>query len=179
MKELGFSASLLLAAIATDASAQPQTVALAELPDHVTQARVIIDAPPAAVYALVTDYANWPAVFSDITKVSVESGGRDDARVRFRSRALGHTVTVVFANTPDRKVSFRGVEGPPGGKAHGEYTFEPIDGGLRTRVTAELYMDVKGAPSWFVGDKKIRDMRRTKLSADFNDVAKYFATHRH
>jgi len=179
MRDLGICASLVLAAVASEAQAQPQTLALAELPDHVTQGRIVIDAPPAAVYALVTDYANWPRVFSDITKVSVESGGRDDARVRFRSRSLGHTVTVVFANAAPNKVSFRGVEGPPGGRAHGEYTFEPIDGGLRTRVTAELYMDVKGAPSWFVGDSKIRDMRRTKLSADFNDVASYFATHRH
>jgi len=178
MRDLGICATLVLAAVAGDARAQPQTIALVERPDHVTEGRIVIDAPPSEVYALVTDYANWRAVFSDITKVDVESGGRDDARVRFRSRALGHTVTVVFANAPDRKVSFRGVEGPPGGRARGEYTFEPIDGGKRTQVTAQLYMDVKGAPSWFVSGSKIRTMRRDKLSADFNDAAKYFATRR-
>lgn len=178
MKELGLYASFALAAVAVDAKAQPQAVALADLPDHVTEARIEIDAPPSEVYALVTNYANWPAVFSDITKVNVESGGREDARVRFRSRALGHTVTVVFANAPGRAVSFRGVEGPPGGRAHGDYTFEPLDGGTRTAVTAKLYMDVKGAPSWFVSDSKIRDMRRTKLRADFEDVARHFAGRR-
>jgi carbon monoxide dehydrogenase subunit G len=135
---------------------------------------VVINAPPAEVYALVTTYRQWGAVLSDIRSVTVEDGDRDNARVRFKSRALGHTVTVQFNNEPGRSITFRGVEGPPGGRASGEYDLVPIDGGQRTQVTAKLYMDVVGAPGLFVRESKVRGMRRAKLQADMTDIAKYF-----
>ena len=96
--------------------------------------------------------------------------------MRFKSNALGHTVTVVFDNDPDRRIAFRGVEGPPGGRARGSYVLTPIDGGKRTQVTAELYLDVVGAPGVFVRDSKIRDMRQAKLRADIQDVLGHFAS---
>lgn len=70
---------------------------------------------------------------------------------------------------------FRGVEGQPGGRAHGEYVLQPIDGGQRTHVVADLYLDVVGIPGWFVSDTQIRSIRRTKLERDLADVARHFA----
>jgi uncharacterized membrane protein len=150
-------------------------VAVHELPDHMTEATITVDASPDEVYALVTDYANWPANFSDIRSVAVESGNRERARVRFSSAALQHDVTVEFDNQPGRLIRFKGVKGPPGGRAHGTYTLTPVDGGKRTRITAQLYMDVSGAASVFVRDSTIRAMRDAKLQADLGDLARHFA----
>jgi hypothetical protein len=172
---LGISASLVFAVADTGADANRSVIA--EQPHHVSQGMIDIDAPPAAVYALVTSYASWPSFLSDVTYVHIDGGGRHDGRVTFRSRALrNQKVTLLFDNDPDSKITFRGIKGPPGASAWGSYTLEPIDNGKRTRVIAKLYMDVDGAPALFVRDKTIRKMRQTKLRADLDDVARYFAT---
>ena len=84
-------------------------------------------------------------------------------------QALGHEI-----ETAQRDLG--GVEGPPGGRARGRYVLTPIDGGKRTQVTAELYLDVVGAPGVFVRNSKIRDMRQAKLRADIQDVLGHFAS---
>ncbi len=170
MWKLGLGTLLVLAT-----QAQAEVVQLAELPDHVTEGRVVIDATPDDVYKLVTDYARWPRILSDIRSVHVERGGPHDARVEFRSNAIGRSVTVEFDNDPGHSISFRGVKGPPGGRAGGHYALIPLDDGKRTLVVARLYMELVGAPSLFVRDKTIREMRRAKLESDLTDIAHYFA----
>ena len=174
MWKLGLAGTVL--AVSTHAYAED--LQLVEKPHHVTEARIVIDATPDEVYELVTTYHQWRWYFSDIRAVSVEDGDRDHARVRFKSNTLGRTVTVQFDNEPGRSISFRGVEGPPGGRASGEYDLVPIDNGKRTQVTARLYMDVVGAPGLFVRDKQIREMRQAKLRADLNDIAAHFRARR-
>lgn len=147
-------------------------IALREAPHHTTEATITVDASPAEIYALVTDYAGWTSFLGDVSGVKVERGGRRDARVRFHSRALDHTVTVQFDNEPDRRIHFIGVEGPPGGHASGTYVLEPVDGGRRTRITASLYLDVTGIGSLFVSDAKLRELRHAKLRADLEDVVR-------
>ena len=170
MWKLGIGTLLI---VATQAYADG--IEITEQPHHVSEGRVILDATPAEIYDLVTSYGRWRTILSDIRSVTVESGDRDHARVRFSSRALEHTVTVQFDNVPGRSISFRGVKGPPGGRASGNYQLVPVDGGKRTQVIAKLYMDVVGAPSLFVRDKTIRNMRRAKLQADLSDMSSYFA----
>ena len=160
--------ALAALAVATDAGADPIT--LTELPHHVTAASLTVGATPAEIYQLVTDYAQWRAVFSDVRSVTVKSGDHRDAKVRFRSHALGHEVTVVFDNVPNHVIRFRGVEGPPGGRASGSYELKPVDGGMHTLIDAALYMDVVGLPSLFISDAKIRSMRQAKLRADLTDL---------
>src|SRR5690349_3419703 len=77
---------------------------LSDRPGHITEVVVTVDATPAEIYRLVTDYAHWPAVLGDVTSVKVEAGGQRDAKVRFRSKALEHEVAVVFDNVPDRSI---------------------------------------------------------------------------
>lgn len=161
--------------LAVPGAAHAQRIALVERPNHTTEATVDVDAPPDEVYALVTDYASWPRVLSDVTEVSIRAGGRDNASVHFRSHALAHAVTIAFENEPGRRISFRGIEGPPGGRASGTYLLTPIDGGRRTHVTATLYLDVVGVAGVFVRDKKTRAMREAKLTADLGDVVRHFA----
>jgi carbon monoxide dehydrogenase subunit G len=147
-------------------------ISLREVPNHTTEATVEVDAPPAQVYALVTDFAHWPQLLGDVQSVKVERGGSRDARVRFHSKILDHTVTVQFDNDPGHTIRFVGVEGPPGGRAKGSYVLEPLDNGKRTRVHASFYLDVVGVASVFVGDAKLRNMREAKLRADLTDVTR-------
>jgi ribosome-associated toxin RatA of RatAB toxin-antitoxin module len=160
-----------LTVVAEAGSAQ---IPLQDKPGHVTEATVILDATPAEIYALVTDYANWTDHLTDVRAVHVESPGREGARVRFRSTALQHEVTVQFANEPNRLIKFEGIKGPPGARAHGTYTLEPIDNGTRTKVVASLYIDVVGAPGMFVSDNKTKRMRHDKLQADLSDTMQAF-----
>jgi hypothetical protein len=150
-------------------------LALTERPGHVTEVDVIVDASPAEIYRLVTDYAHWPAVLGDVTSVKVEAGGQRDAKVRFRSKALEHEVAVVFDNVPDHSIRFHSVDAPPGAHAHGEYDLVAIDGGKRTQVTGTFYLDVSWPASWVISDSKVRTMRRAKLEHDVNDVVRFFA----
>ncbi len=174
MSKLGIGTSLLCAMLVAEARAD--VVQTFERPGHITEASVVVDATPAEAYALVTDYANWPTIFSDVKSVTVEGGGRENARVRFKSKALGTTVTVQFANDPNKAVRFKGIEGPPGGRAHGEYLFTPIDGGKRTLVTASFYMDLVGPTSWVVRGGKVASMRQAKLRSDLGDAANRLGT---
>jgi uncharacterized protein YndB with AHSA1/START domain len=161
------------------ASAHADAIAMSEKPNHTTEATITVDASPDQVYRAVTDYAQWTSLLSDVMSAHVESGGREDARVKFRSRVLGHEFTIAFANVPDRQISFRGVQGPPGGRATGTYTLFPIDGGKRTRVVADLYLDVVGPAGWVVRDSKTRDMRHAKLERDLADVEAHFGGGEH
>ena len=148
-------------------------VAIRERGGHWTEATIIVNATPAEIYAVATDYTNWRQVFSDIESVKVEKSGQQDGQVRFRSRALEHVVTVQFDNISDRMMRFKGIKGPPGGRAKGEYILDPLDGGVRTRITARLYMNVVGFPGLFVGEGTLRPMRQNKLRADLRDVARW------
>ncbi|MGE0866939.1 MAG: SRPBCC family protein [Kofleriaceae bacterium] len=170
---IAVTGSIAAVAFVSHAHAGP----LIERPGHVTEAEMIIEAPPAEVYRLVTDYERWPAVLTDVVDVQLVRGGARDGRVRFGSRAFGREVTVLFDNVPDKLIRFRGVKGPPGGRARGEYRLTPVpgSGGTRTHVLARLYLDVVGLPGLFVRDSTIRAMRRHKLDRDLTDVARWFA----
>lgn len=175
MWKLGLGALLAVAAqVQGQPLAQAGEVKLAELPGHVTEGRVVIDATPQEIYDVVTRYRSWPTYLSDVRSVTVESGGRDDARVEFYSRTLGRDFTLEFDNEPGHAISFRGVKGPPGGRASGHYALIPLDDGKRTLVIARLYMDIVGAPALFVRDSRIRAIRRQKLASDLSDIAAYF-----
>src|SRR3954468_12873550 len=95
-------------ALTVVAEAGSAKIPLQDKPGHITEATVILDASPAEVYKLVTDYANWTATLTDVRAVNVESPGREGARVRFRSTALQHEVTVQFANEPDHVIRYKG-----------------------------------------------------------------------
>jgi hypothetical protein len=170
---LGVAGAFAAVVLASDAGA---AVSIREKPGHVTEGVITVNASPTQIYALVTDYMHWPSLLGDVESVTVEAGGRRDARVKFRSRSLQRNVTVLFDNDPARGViRFRGVKGPPGGRASGEYVLVPIDGGKRTQVTARVYMDVVGLPGLFVSDKRVRTMRQAKVRTDLADLEHRFA----
>lgn len=171
MRHLSIIALLALCSLVQAGPAERATVT--EASKTVSKATITVDAPPADVYALITDYAQWRKFLTDVTFVKVESGGQIDARVRMASRALQHKVTIAFNNDPGKAIRFKLVDGPPGARATGEYLLVGIDGGNRTRIDATLYMDVVGVTGIFVTDKKIRKMRQAKVRTDLEDVARW------
>jgi carbon monoxide dehydrogenase subunit G len=175
MQRAWFS-GLFVSVVAAQADAGP--ISLVERPGHITEATVTVDASPAEVYSLVTDYANWRQIFTDVESVSVKSGDREGAEVRFKSRTIDYTVTVKFDNVPNQAIRFRGIKGPPGGKARGEYILTPLDGGARTQVTARFFLDVDGPAALFVREKKLRGIRRAKLTADLTDAQRQLVSAR-
>jgi len=163
-----------LALTSVTPSALGEGLTLRELPDHVTEGRVILDASPSEVYAHATDYANWSAQLSDVREVRWEGGDRDHARVRFKSVSLGESITLQFDNIPGQQIRFHSVKAPTGGRARGIYTLTPVDGGKRTAVVARFYMDVVGVARLVVSDQKIRRMRHAKLELDLRDTERWF-----
>lgn len=176
MRTLSIIALLALCSIVE--AGPPQRATISESSKTVSKGSITVDAPPADVYALITDYAQWRKFLTDVTYVKIESGGRRDARVRMESRALEHRVTIAFDNDTDKAVRFKLIDGPRGARATGEYLLIAIDSGTRTRIDATLYMDVVGVTGLFVTDKKIRKMRQAKLRADLEDVARWMRLHK-
>jgi hypothetical protein len=168
------SSFLALAAVAAGtpavSAAPPPTIT--ERPHHTSHGSIVVEAPPAEVYAAMTDYARWPQFLTDVEWTRVQSGGPHDARVRMRTRSLGDEVTIQFDNIAGQALRFKLVDGPPGARANGVYRLVPIDGGARTRVDANLYMNVVGAAGLFVSDSKIKKLRQTKLRGDLADGAR-------
>jgi uncharacterized protein YndB with AHSA1/START domain len=160
---------------ATVAAAAGEELTLRELPGNITEGTVVINAPPDEVYARATSFEQWPSVFSDVREAHWESGDREHARVRFKSKSFEHSVTVKFDNVPGHLIRFRSVKAPPGARARGEYTLTPIDGGRRTAVVARLYMNVVGPGRLLVSGHKIESMRRLKLTLDLGDTERWFA----
>lgn len=139
-----------------------------------SEGTVTLGAPPSAVYEVATEYEKWERLFSDVSGVRVESGRRRDARVRFTSHAIGHTITVRFDNEEPRSVRFVLTEGPPGAEAWGRYVLSAGRAGRVTTVHATLYMNVAGIPGWFVSEAAKRRMRAKKLRVDLEDLAERF-----
>ena len=133
-----------------------------------TEGQVLLGASPEVVYDVVTDYAAWTNVFTDITSVNVKKAGRNDAVVRIKSRAMSHNVTIRFDNEPGRVIRFKLVDAPWGARAAGEFVLEPEGSG--TRVRATLYMDMVGAVGFFVPNNYIRKTREAKLRTDLADL---------
>lgn len=169
-----FALPLMLALAAT---AHAQRATITEVSGTVTRGVITVNATPADVYALITSYAAWRSFLSDVVWARIEHGGRHDATVRMKTRSLGREATVRFDNVPDRAIRFTLIDGPPGARARGQYVLVPVDGGRRTRVEAELYMDVVGFADLFISGAKIRRMRRAKLSADLEDAARWLQQH--
>ena len=163
-----------IAVCAGSAGAAPARVVVTEKPGHITQATITVDASPVEVYRIASDYKRWPTLLADVTSVTIERGGRRDARVKFRSKALGRVVAIQLDNESDRAIRFRGVGGPPGTRAYGEYRFEALADG-RTFVTATFMLHAGGLSSLVISERSIERMRRAKLESDLAAIQRWFA----
>lgn len=111
--------------------------------------RADIDAPPDECFAAIVDYETFPEWQSAVESIEVRTRDADglgetvavavDAKVR--------RVSYVLRYGYDRpaRVWWDFVEGDGVERIEGEFTFEPLDGGERTRATYRLGIDA-GVP---------------------------------
>ena len=106
-----------------------------------------ISRPPHEVFAYVSDMARHPEWQEKLLNVTVETEGpvRVGTRVRQTRRVGGGTRTFTLEVTehdPPNRVAFRGIDGPV--RPQGTITFEPLEGGQRTRYSAQLDFEGHG-----------------------------------
>ena len=107
-----------------------------------------IDRSPEDVFAYVTDPSKFTEWQAGVVSAHLES---PDKPVGSGSRAVitrkigGREQTMtgeLWEFDPPGSYAFRVIDGPV--RAHGRGTFEPLDGGARTRFTLELDFDGHG-----------------------------------
>lgn len=165
--------SAMLATVVPSRAAHSVPVVTEARTPHSTEGAVEIHGTPAEVYAVLTNYPGWPALFSDVSRISVKSGGREDAIAEIGSRAFGHAHTFRFRNQRDRRVHFEAID------AHGISLWGDLEleatGPATTRVRAKLYADATGVAGWFVSEKSLREKRSARLASDLASLRRRFA----
>jgi uncharacterized protein YndB with AHSA1/START domain len=105
-----------------------------------------VSAPPEEVFAVVTDFANYPSWAADLKEVTIVDGDADGTahKVRFRAAAFGRSTTYTlsydYSEAPN-KLSWVQDSGDITSRVDGTYVFEPIAEG--TKVTYHLEVDLK------------------------------------
>ena len=155
--------------------AVPRSVPVRDFPDSTTSGQIEISAPPHEVYQRLTDYTRWSPMFSDITSATLESGGRDDATLRFTSKTFRHALRVRFANSPGQSIQYTVLEGqPPNVQIDQKWLLTPLAEGSRTLVEERVHMEVRGLFSIYFTPAKVKDMREQKVQTDLQDLAANF-----
>ena len=113
--------------------------------DQATES-IVVGAPPEAVFAIVTDFPNYPSWAADLKEVTVVDADNDGTahKVRFRAAAFGRSTTYTLAydySEAPARLSWQQDSGDITARVDGQYLFEAIPEG--TRVTYHLEVDLK------------------------------------
>ena len=92
---------LVVAACAGPTVVPPEGIEITTPDSHVTNGRVVLAVAPGDAYAVLRDYAKWPAVFPDVLQVSVTSQRGEDALVTMIG-PNDHHDNLHFHNRPDK-----------------------------------------------------------------------------
>jgi uncharacterized protein YndB with AHSA1/START domain len=103
--------------------------------------------PPDEVYSYVTDPSRFPEWQHDIVRVRIQGGHPPGVGSRFTTtRRIGRveqtTTQEITKLNPPRSWAARGVDGPF--RPSADITVEPLDGGIRSRVTIALDFEGQG-----------------------------------
>ena len=161
------------AAAAEDVVSSP-AVKIWNVKGSVTEGEVTVAGEPAEVYAALTEYNRWTAIFPNLKTVTVRSGNATAATVDTVSDK-GKRHTLIFKNDA-RTRTIRFEERGGRAEAKAEITFRAGPRNGLTIVRARLYADVHGAAGLFVSDSKIRSKRERKVMADLTRLHAYFTT---
>lgn len=139
-----------------------------------TEGIITIDAEPAAIMAVITDFESYPE-WADIRGVEIRERGTDGraTKVWFEVQAAAINAKYVLGYDyadGDLGVSWRFLEGTGLKDIQGEYALEPADGS--TKVTYRLSVDVNIPGPGFIkrkllgeGEKRIIDTALKGLKA--------------
>jgi len=112
----------------------------------IARREVVVDVPPAALMAVLTDFAAYPLFLPAMEEASVlarsDEGGRSTWTVRFAVRIVRRLAyTLRLERDGDHRLRWSLLEGVFRSN-DGGWTLEPLDGGTRTRATYEVELDV-------------------------------------
>jgi uncharacterized protein YndB with AHSA1/START domain len=101
--------------------------------------------PPQEVFAYATDPTRLTEWQENLVEAKVQTEGPTRVGSRMtQTRRVGRGTKKftleVIAHEPPSRIAFRGIDGPV--RPRGTITFEPLDGGQRTRYSVEF--DVEG-----------------------------------
>lgn len=136
-------------------------------------------APPEAVFAVVTDFPNYPKWAADLKEVTVVDADDDGTvhKVRYRAAAFGRSTTYTLAydySEAPGKLTWVQDSGDITSRVDGVYEFEPIEGG--TKVTYHLEVDLKFPVPGFIKQRAAARIVGTALRQLRDRVEKVNAT---
>ncbi|MBN1334426.1 MAG: SRPBCC family protein [Deltaproteobacteria bacterium] len=133
--------------------------------------RVEIDAPPARVMEVITDFPAYPRFLPEIEEAEVVSATPESWEVRFVLRLIRRMeYTLRLSRDEDRLLQWSLVAGIFRSN-DGSWELEPMDGGARTRATyaIDLVMDVfipRAIVNSLVGESLPATLARFKARAE-------------
>lgn len=154
-------------------TASPASILVTEADDEGTSVGVIaLDARPEEVHAALTDFPNWPKLFSDVRWTKVKRRNAGHIQGEFQSLSLGHAHELEVFARPPSQVRFQVVP-EHGVDLWGEFVLAPAGSG-GTHVRYALHSDVAGILGWFASNSSLRDKRRAKVRRDLQDLLRRF-----
>ncbi|MEW5852667.1 MAG: SRPBCC family protein [Myxococcota bacterium] len=136
---------------------------------------VELAAPAEQVYATLTDYGRWPQVFQGIRSTTVVSGGRDDARVQFRSLRFERPYTMQFRNEPGRLVRFAVVDGVMGSEIRARLKLVPVSTET-TRLDVHLETELPSVLDLVLPERLVQEKRAGMLRTHLEDLRRFFSS---
>jgi hypothetical protein len=112
-----------------------------------TRSSITIEATPAAVMGVISDFPKYPEWTGEVKEVEIVSegeGGRaDQVRLVLDAGAIKDDHTLAYTWESDLKVSWSLVKSNMLRALDGSYSLAPLGDGDRTEVTYQLAVDVK------------------------------------
>ena len=135
--------------------------------DQATES-IEVAAPLERVFAVVTDFPNYPTWAADLKEVTVVDADADGTahKVRFRAAAFGrstaYTLAYDYSEAPN-KLSWVQDNGDITSRIDGVYLFEPTGDGSGTKVTYHLEVDLKFPVPGFIKQRAAQRIVGTAL----------------
>ncbi|MGW2561212.1 SRPBCC family protein [Streptomyces sp. NPDC001514] len=112
-----------------------------------TSSSITIDAAPADVMGVISDFARYPEWTGEVQETEVlekdDQGRAVQVRLVLDAGAIKDDHTLAYTWTGENQVSWTLVKSQMLRALDGSYTLAPVGGGERTEVTYQLTVDVK------------------------------------
>lgn len=112
-----------------------------------TRSSITIDATPAEVMGVISDFAAYPEWTGEVKEIEVLGEGPDgraeQVRLLLDAGAIRDEHVLAYTWEGDRKVTWTLVKSQMLKALDGSYSLAPLQGGAATEVTYQLAVDVK------------------------------------
>jgi ribosome-associated toxin RatA of RatAB toxin-antitoxin module len=112
-----------------------------------TRSSITIDATPAEVMGVISDFAAYPEWTGEVKEIEVlgqsPDGRAEQVRLLLDAGAIRDEHVLAYTWDGDRKVTWTLVKSQMLKALDGSYSLAPLEGGAATEVTYQLAVDVK------------------------------------